>query len=102
MLEESNTAGESVSTVARKYGLSPALLFRWRKIREEAGLEGLGADERVVAESELKELKAKIRELQRHLGKKTEEIEVLKDAIEIAREKKILSPAALSSLKGIL
>src|SRR5215467_589352 len=71
MLDEAATPGESVSTLARKYGISPSLLFRWRKLREEAALAGLSADERVVAESELKQLKAQVRELQRLLGKKS-------------------------------
>ena len=102
MLDEATVPGESVSTVARKYGISPSLLFRWRKLREEAALAGLSADERVVAESELKQLKAQVRELQRLLGKKTQENEILRDAIEIAREKKLLSPAALSKLEDIL
>jgi len=102
MLDEAAVPGESVSTLARKYGISPSLLFRWRKLREEAALAGLSADERVVAESELKQLKAQVRELQRLLGKKTQENEILRDAIEIAREKKLLSPAALSKLEDIL
>ena len=102
MLDEAEVPGESVSTLARKYGISPSLLFRWRKLREEAALAGLSADERVVAESELKQLKAQVRELQRLLGKKTQENEILRDAIEIAREKKLLSPAALSKLEDIL
>ena len=102
MLDEAAAPGESVSTIARKYGISSSLLFRWRKLREEAALAGLNADERVVAESELKQLKAQVRELQRLLGKKTQENEILRDAIEIAREKKLLSPAALSKLEDIL
>jgi transposase len=101
MLDEAAVPGESVSTVARKYGVSPSLMFRWRKLQEEAALAGLNADERVVAESELKQLKAQVRELQRLLGKKTQENEILRDAIEIAREKKLLSPAALSKLEDI-
>ena len=102
MLDEAAAPGETVSTIARKYGISSSLLFRWRKLREEAALAGLNADERVVAESELKQLKAQVRELQRLLGKKTQENEILRDAIEIAREKKLLSPAALSKLEDIL
>lgn len=42
-------------------------------------------DERVVPESEVRVLKAKIRELERMLGKKTMETEILKEALEIAR-----------------
>jgi transposase len=45
--------------------------------------------------SEVKQLKSQIRELQRLLGKKTMEVEILKDAIEIAREKKLISRSPL-------
>lgn len=49
----------------------------------------------VVPASEVKHLKAQIRELERLLGKKTMEVEILKDAIEIAREKKLISHGPL-------
>ena len=45
----------------------------------------------MVPESELKEAKARIRELERLLGKKTLEAEILKDAVELARSKKLIS-----------
>ena len=45
--------------------------------------------------SEVKHFKAQIRELERLLGKKTMEVEILKDAIEIAREKKLISRGPL-------
>ena len=54
-------------------------------------MSSLGADEPVVPESEVKALKGRIRELERLLGRKTLENEILKDAIEVAREKKLLS-----------
>jgi transposase len=44
-----------------------------------------------VPSSEVKELKRRIRELERMLGRKTMESEILKDALEIAREKKLIS-----------
>ncbi len=44
----------------------------------------------MVPLSEVKELQAKVRELERLLGRKTMEVEILKDAIRIAREKKLL------------
>ncbi len=56
----------------------------------EGALVAVGADERVVPASEAKQLKARIRELERLLGKKTMEAEILREAIEIAREKKLL------------
>jgi transposase len=102
LLAESETPGSSVSIVARKYGLSPSLLFRWRQHRDGGGLSGLKAGEPVVPESEAQKLKAQVRELQRLLGKKTEEVEILRAGIELAREKKLLSPAVLSKLEELL
>jgi len=60
-------------------------------------MSGLGADEAVVPESALKEAKARIRELERLLGRKTLENEILKDAVELARSKKLISPSLLPS-----
>jgi transposase len=56
----------------------------------EGALVAVGADEHVVPVSEVKQLQVKIRELERLLGKKTMEAEILKEAIAIAREKKLL------------
>lgn len=102
LLAEAEAPGSSTSLVARKYGLSASLLFRWRQHRDSGSLSGLKAGEAVVPESEAQQLKAQIRQLQRMLGKKTQEVEILRDAIEIAREKKLLSPAVLSKLDDIL
>jgi len=102
LLTEAEAPGSSVSLVARKYGLASSLLFRWRQHRDAGSLTGLKAGEPVVAQSEVQQLKTQVRELQRLLGKKTQEAEILRDAIEIAREKKLLSPAALSKLEDIL
>ena len=90
-VEESNVAGMSVSFVARKYGISPSLLFRWRKLMAEGGKEAVRVDDEVVGATEVRELKRKIRELERLLGKKTMEAEILKEALELARPKKLIS-----------
>jgi transposase len=55
----------------------------------------VGADEGVVAASEVKELKRQIREMERLLGRKTMEVEILKEAVRIAREKKLISRVPL-------
>jgi len=44
-----------------------------------------------VAASQVKELKRQIRQLERLLGRKTMEVEILKEALEIARSKKLIS-----------
>jgi transposase len=91
LVEESEQPGSSPSFVARKYGISSSLIFRWRQLVKRGGLKAVGADEEVVPASEVKGLKAKIRELERLLGKKTVQVEILTEALEMAREKKLIS-----------
>ena len=90
LLEEAEHPGSSVSAVARKYGINPNQMFHWRKLMREGALVAVGADDHVVPASEVKQLKAQIRELERLLGRKTMETEILRDAIRIARGKKLL------------
>jgi transposase len=96
MVEETEQPGMSISQVARKYEVHPNQLFHWRRLIHEGALVAVGREERVVPESEVKRLTTQIRELQRLLGKKTMEVEILKDALEIAREKKLLLRMPLS------
>lgn len=96
LVEETFQPGMSVSFVARKYGLSPSLLFKWRKLMSQGGQEAIRAEDQVVGMGEVKALKKQVRELQRLLGKKTMEVEILKEAIEIAHEKKLISHMPLS------
>jgi len=92
MVEEAEQPGVSVSAVARKYGVHPNQLFSWRRLMHEGALSAVGAEESVVPLSEVKALKTRIRELERLLGRKTMEAEILKEALEIAREKKLFLP----------
>ena len=55
---------------------------------EDATHTSLKANERVVPESQLKDANKRIRELERMLGKKTMENEILQEAVKIAKEKK--------------
>jgi len=91
MVEESELPGMTVSYVARQHGISPSQLFTWRRLAREGKFSAIQAGEEVVPASELKQLNARIRELERLLGKKTMEVEILKDAVKIAREKKLIS-----------
>lgn len=99
-VEEAGRAGSSVSIVARKYGLAPSVLFNWRRQMEEGALVGLDSGENLVPASQVKELKHKIRELERLLGRKTVEVEILKEAVELGREKKLISRAPLQGVEG--
>lgn len=91
MVLETEQPGMSVSVVARKYEVQPNQLFRWRRLFHEGALTAVRAEEELVPSSEVKELKRRIRELECMLGRKTMETEILKDALEIAREKKLIS-----------
>ena len=61
---------------------------------DEGSDKGLEAGERVVPESVVKQLEARIRDLERALGKKTMQVEILEEAVKIAREKKLISGAS--------
>ena len=101
VVDETYQAGMSVSYVARKYGISPSQVFYWRRRMEEGALTGIGSEERVVAESELKKAQDRIRRLERLLGRKTEEVECLKEAVRIGREKKLISHAPLPGIDDL-
>lgn len=100
ILEEAHRPGQSISGVARRFGLSPSLVFHWKRQMDAGGQTALAAGEPVVPESEARMLRAKVRELERLLGKKTMETEILKEAIEIARAKKWLPRGSSSSGDG--
>ncbi|NMX51502.1 IS3 family transposase [Pseudomonas veronii] len=89
MVRESLEPGQSVSVVARRNGINANQLFLWRKLYQDGSLSAVSTGEAVVPASELSDALKQIRELQRMLGKKTMEAEILKEAVEIARSRKL-------------
>ncbi|OMG99664.1 hypothetical protein BWX35_23335 [Escherichia coli] len=69
--------GMTVSLVARQHGVAASQLFLWRKQYQEGSLTAVAAGEQVVPASELAAAMKQIKELQRLLGKKTMENELL-------------------------
>lgn len=53
----------------------------------EGGKEAVWADDEVVASAEVRALEKRIRELERVLGKKTLENEILREAVKVAHER---------------
>lgn len=88
LVEEAMQPGMSVSYVARRAGISPSQLFAWKRRMLEGGHAAVEADEDVVAASRVRELEKRVRDLERVLGRKTMENEILKEALEVARPKK--------------
>jgi len=90
IVEETYEAGKSVSYVARKHGIAASQVFLWRRRMEEGALVGVGCQENVIPETEYRQAIDRIKRLERLLGQKTEEVEILKEAIKIGREKKLI------------
>lgn len=88
IVKQTNEIGNSVSMVARQFGISAAQLFQWRKAYLEGSLVAVGANETVVPASELQEAMRRIKQLEGALGRKTLENEILKEAVDFARAKK--------------
>ncbi|WP_225519998.1 IS3 family transposase [Escherichia coli] len=95
IVQQSFEPGMTVSLVARQHGVAASQLFLWRKQYQEGSLTALAAGEQVVPASELAAAMKQIKELQRLLGKKTMENELLKEAVEYGRGKKVDSARAL-------
>jgi transposase len=84
IIAEANEPGMTVSLVARRHGIAPNQLFAWRRLANEGALVATQAEEQVVPASAYKALNDQVRELQRLLGKKTMEVEILKEALEVS------------------
>ncbi|MCS1299584.1 IS3 family transposase, partial [Escherichia coli] len=95
IVQQSFEPGMTVSLVARQHGVAASQLFLWREQYQEGSLTAVAAGEQVVPASELAAAMKQIKELQRLLGKKTMENELLKEAVEYGRGKKVDSARAL-------
>ncbi|MCZ5688617.1 IS3 family transposase [Escherichia coli] len=95
IVQQSFEPGMTVSLVARQHGVAASQLFLWRKQYQEGSLTAVAAGEQVVPASELAAAMKQIKELQRLLGKKTMENELLKEAVEYGRAKKWIAHAPL-------
>ena len=84
MVVETQEPGMTVSLVARRHGIAPNQLFHWRRLVGQGALTAAGHEEKVVPASQYRALQHQVRELQRLLGKKTLEGEILKDALDVA------------------
>ncbi len=91
----------TISYVARRHGISPSLLFHWRRRMAEGGTEAVRVGEDVVGSSEVKALERRIRELERVLGKKTLENEILRKDVKVSH-KKLISRLPSSPDEGSL
>lgn len=95
IIQQTMEPGMTVSHVARLHGIQPSLLFKWKKQYQEGSLTAVAASEDVVPASELAAAIKQINQLQRLLGKKTMEVEILKEAVEYAQSRKWIAHVPL-------
>jgi transposase len=87
-VEETLDGRESISVVARRNGAAPNLLYRWRRLMLEGGSVAVAGDDEVTSNRTVRQMEERIRELECQLGRKTMEVEILKEALDKARSKK--------------
>ncbi len=88
IVEETLDERASISVVARRNGVGANLLYRWRRLMLEGGAVAVSDDDDVTSNRVVREMETRIRELERQLGRKTMEVEILKEALDKARPKK--------------
>ena len=88
IVEETLDERESISVVARRNGVAPNLLYRWRRLMLEGGSVAVTGDDEVTGNRAVRQMEDRIRELERQLGRKTLEVEILREALEKSRAKK--------------
>ena len=74
--------------VARRNGVAPNLLYRWRRLMMEGGAVAVSGDDDVTSNRAVRQMEDRIRDLERQLGRKTLEVEILKEALDKSRSKK--------------
>ena len=70
----------TLAELARELAVSPSVVRRWHHLSTNGSSAAVGANEEVVPVSELRTAKHRIKELERALGKKTMEVEILQAA----------------------
>ena len=100
MVQETYAPGMTVSLVARQHGIAPNQLFSWRRLYAEGALSAVSAGEELVPASDYRALQHQVRELQRLLGKKTLENEILREALDLVQPKKRLLRSPSSDRDG--
>ena len=99
IVEETLDERASISVVARRYGVAPNLLYRWRRLMLDGGAVAVSEDDDVTSNRTVRQMEDRIRELERQLGRKTLEAEILREALDKSRSKKP-TLLARSPLKG--
>jgi transposase len=101
IVEETLDEDASISVVARRNGVAPNLLYRWRRLMLDGGAVAVSEDDDVTSNRAVRQMEDRIRELERQLGRKALEVEILKEALDKSHSKKLTWHARSRSSGGI-
>lgn len=77
---------KTLAELSREFDITPIALRNWKRWYEGGATTGVKASEDVVPASELRGAQVRIRELERALGRKTMEVEILRAAQEVVKK----------------
>lgn len=77
---------KTLAETSREHDIAPPNIREWMRRYESGATTAVRAGEDVVPASALREAQAKIRELERALGRKTMENEILRAAAEVVKK----------------
>ena len=80
------TGEKTVAELSRELDIAPSVIRSWKRFAEAGATTAVQAHEDVVPASHLREADAKIRDLERALGRKTMEVEILRAAQEVVKK----------------
>lgn len=86
VVEQIHRGEKTLAELSREHDISPSNIREWMRRYESGAAAGVKAGEDVVPASELQAALAKIRELERALGRKTMEVEILRAAQEVLKK----------------
>jgi len=77
---------KTLAELSREFDISPTIIRDWKRRYESGAATAVKAGEDVVPASELQAANIRIRELERALGRKTMENEILRAAAEVVKK----------------
>src|SRR5262245_1799503 len=80
------TGEKTLAELSRELDISPSVVRNWKRQFETGGTTAVAANDDVVPASQLREAYARIRELERLLGRKQMEVEILQAAREVVKK----------------
>ena len=79
------TGEKTLAELSRELDISRSVIRNWKRFAEAGATTAVQASEDVVLASHLREVYAKIRELERAMGRKTMEVEIRRAAQEVVK-----------------